>query len=101
MLSAVVVYRLRIFLKCGRPLYSHQVRSDVKITITITAAATATTTTTTTTTVTTTTTATTKTDNVCSQVRIHKYQLLVYIVRTTRTKNHQQRETMLLMVNST
>ena len=96
MLSAVVVYRLRIFLKCGRPLYSHQVRSDVKITITITAAATATTTTTTTTTttVTTTTTATTKTDNVCSQVRIHRYQLLVCSVnnkkdrKTSTTQNN-------------
>ena len=58
----------RIFLKCGRPLYSHQVRSNVKTT--------------------------TKNNNVCSQVRIHRYQLLVCSVnnkkdrKTSTTQNN-------------
>ena len=80
----VVVYTLTFltgyFLNAGAhyALTKYQVlRSNVKTTITIT---TATTTATATATATSTTTTTITTNNVCSQVRTHRYQLLVYLV---------------------
>ena len=81
----VVVYTLTFltgyFLNAGAhyALSKYQVlRSNVKTTITITTATTTATATATATATSTTTTITT--NNVCSQVRTHRYQLLVYLV---------------------
>ena len=64
-------------------VYSHQLCSNVKTTITITTATAAATATTTTTTAT--------TNNVCSQVRMHRYKLLVYSVNNKKDKKSTTR----------